>query len=145
MQFNIRRLKNSVFIAKIAEDKAKMVPTPISSPEPKNAITKQYKSLFAMDGVELDFTKDALEAIAALSQERKTGARGLRAIMENVMMDYMFRIPSDMTIGKCIITKEAVDGTGEAKLEFRDAAVAAKKDRARRFERQNEKMNVVGK
>lgn len=113
--------------------------------EPKNAITKQYKSLFAMDGVELEFTPDALEAIAKLSQERKTGARGLRAIMENVMMDYMFKIPSDMTIGKCIITKDSVEGTGEAKLEFRDAAVTAKKDRARRFERQNEKMNVVGK
>ncbi len=112
--------------------------------EPKNAITKQYKSLFAMDDVELEFTQEALDAIANLSQERKTGARGLRAIMENVMMDYMFRIPSDLSIGKCTITKEVVDGTGEAELEFRDAAVKSKKERARRYERQNEKKNVVG-
>ncbi len=111
--------------------------------EPKNAITKQYKSLFAMDDVELEFTPEALEAIAVLSQKRKTGARGLRAIMESVMMDYMFRVPSDARIGRCTITKEAVEGSADAELEFREAAVVARKDRARRFERKNEKKMTV--
>ncbi len=78
--------------------------------EPKNAITKQYKKLFEMDGVELEFEEGALEEIARQSFSRKIGARGLRAIMESVMMDSMYSIPSDTQIIKCIITKDSVMG-----------------------------------
>ena len=81
--------------------------------EPKNALIKQYRKLFSYDGVGLEFEDDAIEAIAKMAVERKTGARGLRSIMENVMMDVMYEIPSDDTIRECKITKEAVDGTGE--------------------------------
>ena len=79
--------------------------------EPKNAITKQYKKLLELDGVKLRFDDEAIKAVAKLSFERKTGARGLRAIMENIMMDTMFTVPSDETIKECRITKEAVLGT----------------------------------
>jgi ATP-dependent Clp protease ATP-binding subunit ClpX len=91
--------------------------------EPKNSLLKQYQKLFELDGVELEFEEDALEAIADLSLSRKTGARGLRAIMENVMMDLMYRIPSDNNIIGCTITKAAVEKTGEALLRYRDAAI----------------------
>ena len=88
--------------------------------EPKNAITKQYKKLFEMDNVELEFEEDAIRAIAKRSVERKTGARGLRAIMEETMMDTMFEIPSESLVRKCIITKDAVEGTGKPILEYAD-------------------------
>ena len=78
--------------------------------EPKNALVKQYKKLFELDGVTLDFDQDALEAVAAKSVERQTGARGLRAIMENVMMDIMYKAPSDENLKYCLVTKEAVLG-----------------------------------
>ena len=78
--------------------------------EPKNAIIKQYKKLFEFDEVKLDVEEDAVEEIARLAYERKTGARGLRSIMEKVMMDVMYEIPSDDNIAECILTKEAVDG-----------------------------------
>lgn len=78
--------------------------------KPKNALVKQYQSLFTLDGVELEFEEEALRAIAAKSVIRKTGARGLRAIIEEMMTDVMFEIPSNDTIEKCIITKEAVEG-----------------------------------
>ena len=86
--------------------------------EPKNSLLKQYEKLLELDGVELIFEDDALEAIADLSLSRKIGARGLRAIMESVMMDLMYRIPSDTSIRKCTITKAFVEGTGEALLEY---------------------------
>ena len=78
--------------------------------EPRNAIVKQYKKLFELDGVELEFEEEAIRTIAKRSLERKTGARGLRAIMESVMMDSMYKVPSDTQILKCIITKEAAEG-----------------------------------
>ncbi len=84
--------------------------------EPKNAIVKQYKKLFELDGVELDFEEEAIRAIAKRSLERKTGARGLRAIMESVMMDSMYKVPSDTKILKCIITKEAAEGNTQPTL-----------------------------
>ena len=77
--------------------------------EPKNALVKQYKKLFELDGVSLEFDKDALEAIVDKALERKTGARGLRAIMEAVTLDLMYHIPSDESITKCEITKEDVE------------------------------------
>lgn len=79
--------------------------------EPKSAIVKQYQKLLELDGVKLEFDKDALLEIADTTLKRKTGARGLRAIMENIMMDTMFTVPSDETIKECRITKEAVLGT----------------------------------
>lgn len=78
--------------------------------EPKNAIVKQYQKLLELDDVELEFDEEALEEIAATSLKRKTGARGLRAIMENVMMDIMYHAPSDETLKYCRITREAVLG-----------------------------------
>ena len=78
--------------------------------EPKNAIVKQYQKLLELDDVELEFDKEALEAIAETSLKRKTGARGLRAIMENVMMDIMYKAPSDENLKYCLVTKEAVLG-----------------------------------
>ncbi len=78
--------------------------------EPKNAIVKQYQKLLELDDVELQFDQEALEAIAETSLKRKTGARGLRAIMENVMMDTMYHAPSDEDLKYCRITKEAVLG-----------------------------------
>ena len=77
--------------------------------EPKNAITKQYQKLFELDGVKLAFDADALEAIADKALERKTGARGLRAIMEAVTLDLMYHIPSDESITECEITKDLVE------------------------------------
>ena len=85
--------------------------------EPKSAIVKQYQKLLELDGVNLEFDKDALDAIAETTLARKTGARGLRAIMENIMMDTMFTVPSDETIKGCRITKEAVLGTGQPLYE----------------------------
>lgn len=89
--------------------------------EPKNSLVKQYRKLFELDGVELDFQKDALKLIAEKSLERKTGARGLRSIMESTMMDLMYQIPSDHTIQKCVITKEAVEGTAEPEITYGEA------------------------
>ncbi len=88
--------------------------------EPKSALVKQYQKLFGFDDVELTFEKDAVETIARLAYERKTGARGLRSIMEKVMMDAMFQIPSDDTIEECVITKEAVEGNSEPLLIHRE-------------------------
>ncbi len=78
--------------------------------EPKNALVKQYAKLFELDNVDLQFEDDAVGEIARMAYARKTGARGLRTIMEKVMMDIMFRIPSDETIERCIVTKESVEG-----------------------------------
>ena len=88
--------------------------------EPKSSIVKQYQKLMELDGVSLQFDKDALEAIADRSIARNTGARGLRAIMENVMMDIMYRAPSDETLKTCIITKDAVEGKSLPKTEHEE-------------------------
>ncbi len=84
--------------------------------EPKNALVKQYKKLFEYDDVELEFEQEALEAIVEKAIERNTGARGLRAIIEEIMRDIMFDIPSNPTIEKCIITKETVLDGKEPKI-----------------------------
>lgn len=84
--------------------------------EPKNALLKQYKKLFSMDNVELEIEDDAIVRIAEKAIERKTGARGLRSIMENLMTDIMFEIPSRHDIRKCIITKDAVDDKADPAL-----------------------------
>ena len=94
--------------------------------EPKNALVKQYQKLFQMDHVKLDFEQDAIEAIADKALERKTGARGLRSIMESVMMDTMYEIPSDDTIEECVVTKAAVDGESEPLTIHEDSLKKAK-------------------
>jgi len=81
--------------------------------EPKNALTKQYQKMLELDGVKLTFDKKALETIAETSLKRKTGARGLRAIMENIM----YKAPSDETLKTCRITEDVVKGTGEPVCE----------------------------
>lgn len=85
--------------------------------QPKNALTKQYKKLLEMDGVKLEFQQEALETIADLALQRKTGARGLRAIIEKVMKNVMYEVPSDQSVKTCIITRESVTGTGEPILK----------------------------
>ena len=94
--------------------------------EPKNAIIKQYQAFFDLDGVKLEFTEEALTAIAHLAVERKTGARGLRSIMENVMMDMMYEIPSDSNVGICTVTSDAVEGKGKPEIVYRDLTVPRK-------------------
>ena len=93
--------------------------------EPKNALIKQYRKLFEFDEVNLKVEDDAVEAIADLAYERKTGARGLRSIMENVMMDVMYEIPSDDNIAECVITKEAVEGKEQPIVHYRNRLLQA--------------------
>ena len=86
--------------------------------EPRNSLIRQYVALFELDGVELTFDDDAVEAIAEKSVKRKTGARGLRAIVEKVLMDLMYRVPSDETITSCRITRAAVEEEKEVEIEY---------------------------
>ena len=76
--------------------------------KPKNALIKQYSKLFEIDNVELEFTEEALKAVADEAIKRKTGARGLRAILEDILVDVMFEVPSDENVYKVIITEEAI-------------------------------------
>lgn len=101
----IGRLPSIVTLEELTEEALVEIIT-----KPKNALLKQYKALFAMDNVELEIEEDAIREIAHKAIERKTGARGLRGIMENLMTDLMFEIPSRDDITKCVITKEMVDG-----------------------------------
>lgn len=87
--------------------------------EPKNAILKQYQKLLELDEVKLDFTEDALEAIADKAMERDTGARALRSIIEEFMLDIMYEIPKDDNIGRVTITKEYIEGTGGPIIDIR--------------------------
>ena len=77
--------------------------------EPKNSLIQQYKKLFDLDRVDLEFTDDALVSIAKKTLERKTGARGLRAILEDLLMPIMYQVPSDYTVEKVVITRDMVD------------------------------------
>jgi len=88
--------------------------------EPKNALVKQYGALLEYDNVELSFTEDALESIADKAILRKTGARGLRAIMESVMLDVMYDIPTMGNVSKCIIDGDVVEGKTTPKLIFQE-------------------------
>ncbi len=87
---------------------------------PKNAITKQYQKLLELDDVKLTFEDSAITEVARLSNERKTGARGLRAILETSMMDYMYELPSRDDVRECVITKDVIEGKGEPKLLMKD-------------------------
>jgi len=88
--------------------------------EPKNAVIKQYQKLFDFDGISLEFTEDAIKEVARTALTRKTGARGLRAILEQVMLDVMYDLPGNEKIAKCIITRESIIGTGKPVLEEGD-------------------------
>ena len=106
--------------------------------EPKNSLVKQYKKLFKYDNVELDFEKEALESIVDKAIERKTGARGLRAIIEDIMRDIMYEIPSNPKIEKCIITKETVENGEAPKIIINNNREIPKKIKtARRTPRKN--------
>jgi len=86
--------------------------------EPKNAYTKQYTKLFEMEDVEIDFREDAIQAIAAKAMERKTGARGLRSILENVLLEVMYDIPSEDSVSKVVIDENVINGTSDPILIY---------------------------
>jgi ATP-dependent Clp protease ATP-binding subunit ClpX len=86
--------------------------------EPKNAYTKQYAKLFEMEGAEIDFREDAIVAIAAKAMERKTGARGLRSILESVLLEVMYKIPSEDNVSKVVIDENVINGTSEPMLIY---------------------------
>ena len=86
--------------------------------EPKNAYTKQYSKLFEMEDVEIDFRDDALVAIAQKAMERKTGARGLRSILEAVLLEVMYDIPSEENVSKVVIDENVINGTSEPILIY---------------------------
>ena len=100
--------------------------------EPKNALIKQYQKLLELDNVKLEFTPEALEEIAQLAVDRKIGARGLRSIIEGVMMDLMYEIPSDESIGICTITRDVVKNRAQPELVYRDVPANPRKGRADR-------------
>ncbi|WP_343249525.1 ATP-dependent Clp protease ATP-binding subunit ClpX [Diplocloster hominis] len=100
--------------------------------EPKNSLIKQYRKLFELDGVKLQFDDEAIEMIAEKSIKRKTGARGLRSIMEKSMMDLMFKVPSDDNIVECRLTKEAVEGSQEPEIVRRQALEAGTQTRSQK-------------
>ncbi|MEG1499969.1 MAG: ATP-dependent Clp protease ATP-binding subunit ClpX, partial [Clostridia bacterium] len=88
--------------------------------EPKNSIIKQYKKMFKIDGVEIEFQEEALEAVAEKSLLLKTGARGLRAILEEAMLSIMYKIPSDKSIEKVVITKDVINENAEPMMIYKD-------------------------
>jgi ATP-dependent Clp protease ATP-binding subunit ClpX len=88
--------------------------------EPRNALVRQFQKILTMDGVDLQFTKEALVAIAARAQTRKTGARGLRSILEEVMLDVMYDLPSLQGVKKCIVNKEVIEKKDPPTLIFQE-------------------------
>ena len=95
--------------------------------EPRNALVKQYQKLFELDGVELEFTTDAIEAIADKAMERGTGARGLRAIIEEVLLNVMYDVPSREDVGKVVVTGEVVSDNVNPTLVPRETEAKKKK------------------
>ncbi len=93
--------------------------------EPKNSLIKQYKKLFELEGIELKFTENALREIVKLAQKRKTGARGLRSILEEVMLDVMFKVPSMENVRECLITEEVITGKAEPILKMDNSRQSA--------------------
>ncbi len=88
--------------------------------EPKNSLTKQYQKLFEMEGSAIEFREDALQAIAAKAMTRKTGARGLRSIIENVLLDTMFDLPSTDNVAKVVIDANVINGENDPILVYED-------------------------
>jgi ATP-dependent Clp protease ATP-binding subunit ClpX len=89
--------------------------------EPNNAITKQYQALFELDGIELEFSEDALEEIARMADEKGVGARGLRGIIEKIMLPLQYELPAKDEVSKCVITKEFINGEKDVELHYEDA------------------------
>ena len=96
--------------------------------EPKNALVKQYKTMFKIDGVELEVEPDAVRAVAKKAMKLKTGARGLRTIMEDIMLDIMFVTPDDKSISKVIVNSETVK-TKSPKIERKEVVIDNKEDK----------------
>jgi ATP-dependent Clp protease ATP-binding subunit ClpX len=128
----IGRLPVNALLQELDEDALVQILT-----KPKNAITKQYQKLFEFDGIELEFEEDALLEVAKTAIDKKTGARGLRSILEQTMLDVMYEIPGNEKIAKCVVTKAAIQGQerpklveGERKLPSEDkkSALGAAKD-----------------
>ena len=119
----IGRLPVLVTLEELSKDALVMIIT-----EPKNALIKQYRKLFAMDDVELEVTDDAVEAIAEQALERKTGARGLRGIMEKIMNNIMYELPSRDDVNKCIITRETVEAEKDPELVLTEPGLAKEKE-----------------
>ena len=94
--------------------------------EPKNALTKQYGKLFEMEGVELEFRPDALKSVAHKALERKTGARGLRSILEGILLDTMYEIPSQSDVSKVVIDESVIEGTSKPLLIYENSELPAK-------------------
>ncbi|MBA1187588.1 ATP-dependent Clp protease ATP-binding subunit ClpX [Pseudomonas entomophila] len=94
--------------------------------EPKNALTKQYAKLFEMESVDLEFRSDALKAVARKALERKTGARGLRSILEGILLDTMYEIPSQKDVSKVVIDESVIDGTSQPLLIYENSEAPAK-------------------
>lgn len=108
--------------------------------EPKNALVKQYQKMFELDGVQMSLDPEALEVIAEKALKRKTGARGLRSIIEDIMMDLMYTIPSDDTIRSCVITKETAEGKAEPMIVRQEVEEAndVKSKLSKKFRKQTE-------
>ena len=100
--------------------------------EPKNSLVKQYQALMEMDGVELEFEEEALREVAKVAMERKTGARGLRSVIEKTMTDVMYESPSDQTIQKCVITKDAVTGKESPVVTHGESKVSRRRNSSKR-------------
>ena len=100
--------------------------------EPKNSLVKQYQALMEMDGVELEFEEEALREVAKIAMERKTGARGLRSVIEKTMTDVMYESPSDQTIQKCVITKDAVTGKESPVVTHGESKVSRRRNSSKR-------------
>jgi ATP-dependent Clp protease ATP-binding subunit ClpX len=93
--------------------------------EPKNALTKQYRRLFEMEGAELEFREEALKAVAHRAMQRKTGARGLRTILETVLLDTMYELPSMRNVGKVVIDETVIEGQTQPYIVYRSDAASA--------------------
>ena len=109
--------------------------------EPKNALIKQYQKLFEIEGAELEFTDDALKAVAQAAIKRKTGARGLRSILENLLLDTMYDLPDKKGVEKVVITDDVVDGKKEPTFVFADK----KKKKAKKDDGKDDKKEAAGK
>ncbi|MGL4790513.1 MAG: AAA family ATPase, partial [Anaerotignaceae bacterium] len=123
----VGRVPVTVSLTDLGEDELVEILT-----EPKNALTRQYEYLFELDNVLLEFDKEALREIAKLAIERGTGARGLRAIVENFINQIMYEIPSNETVEKCIITAECVRGEGEPIFIYNENRKPIAKDKKRK-------------
>ncbi len=93
--------------------------------EPRNSLVRQYQKIFSFEDIELEFTEDSIREIASIALERKTGARGLRSVMEELMLDLMYEIPSGTNISKIVITKEMVQKKGEPEISYRQKEKSA--------------------